>query len=115
MSARLTFASQKTPLSGDGMRALGAAWLVFERTITRVAHNITQDPDERDDLIQSAMVELWEIDPTRYRFVSAAEFGYVREILVHRMLRVWGVEQGGDQRLMAEVGPALSRPSLPGV
>lgn len=115
MSARLTFASQMTPLSGDGMRALGAAWLVFERTIKRVAHNITKDPDERDDLIQSAMVELWEIDPTRYRFVSAAEFGYVREILVHRMLRVWGVEQGGDQRLMAEVGPALSRPSLPGV
>ena len=115
MSAPMTLASQKTPLTAEGMRALGVAWPVFERTIKRVAHNITQDPDERDDLIQSAMVELWEIDPTRYLFASATEVGYVREILVNRMLRVWGVDQGGDQRLMAEVGPALSRPSLPGV
>ena len=114
MSAPQTFASQKTPLTAEGMRALGAAWPVFERTIKRVAHRMTEDPDQRDDLIQSAMVELWEIDPTRYVFRDAKEVGYVREILVNRMLRVWGVDQGGDQGLMAEVGPALARPSLPG-
>ena len=50
------------------------------------------------------MVELWEIDPTRYRFVSAAEFGYVREILVHRMLRVWGVERGAISGFPHSIG-----------
>ena len=84
------------------MRALGVAWPVFARTIKRVAHKITKDPDQRDDLIQSAMVELWEIDPTRFVFRDAKEVGYVREILVNRMLRVWGVDQGGDQRLSFE-------------
>ena len=115
MSAPLTFASQKTPLTAEGMRALGVAWPLFERTLKRVAHCLSPAPDDRDDLMQSAMVELWEIDPTRFAFKDAREIGYVREILVKHMLRVSGVELGGDQRLMAEVGPALSRPSLPGL
>ena len=114
MSAPMTFASQKTPLTAEGMRALGVAWPLFERTLKRVAHGLSKAPDDRDDLIQSAMVELWEIDPTRFVFRDAKEVCYVREILVNRMLRVWGVDQGGDQRLMAEVGPALTRTPLPG-
>jgi len=114
MSAPVNFMMQKTPLTADGMRALGVSWPVFERTIKGIAYNITEDPDKRDDLIQSAMIELWEIDPTRFLFRNARDVGFVREILVRRLLRVWGVDQGGDQRLMAEVGPALTRPRLPG-
>ena len=88
---------ERTPTTVDGMRALGTAWPKLERTVKRIAHAITTDEDDRKDLIQSAMVEFWELEPAHYDLSDPLEFGYVREILVHRMWNIWGRDQGGEQ------------------
>ena len=97
MSAATIPPFEATPITSDGMRALGVQWPVFEKMIKRIAHTITKDPDDRKDLIQSAMVEFWEIDPTRNDLTSHHEIAYVRTRLVHRMWDVWGKDQGGEQ------------------
>ncbi|MDB4913051.1 MAG: hypothetical protein JWM95_695 [Gemmatimonadetes bacterium] len=81
---------EQTPMTGDGMRALGVAIPLLERTIRRVAHSMTPDADHRDDLIQAAWVELWEGDVTRYILANPGDFGFVREILINKMTKVWG-------------------------
>ena len=48
------------PQTADGMRAQGAAWPTFERMIRRFADTITRDGDHQHDVVESAMVELWE-------------------------------------------------------
>ena len=65
MSAAMIPAFERTPTTVDGMRAVNAQWPIYARMMARIAGSITKDPDDRNDLIQSALVEFWEIDATR--------------------------------------------------
>ena len=99
MSAATTLPFEPTPMTADGMRALGEYWPKLERTIRRIAFAITPDEDDREDLIQSAMMEFWQLEPARYNLSNPQEFCYLREILVHRMWNVWGKDQGGEEAM----------------
>jgi DNA-directed RNA polymerase specialized sigma24 family protein len=78
------------PFTGDASLAVGSAWPVVAPTVTRFAERLTEDPDDRKDLVQEAMIELWKADPTRYDLRDPDDVDYLTRILTNRMRDVWG-------------------------
>ena len=76
--------------TGDARRACESAWPLFAPALTRVAERMTDDKDEREDLLQEAMIALWNADPTRFDLRDPLDMRYLEKILVHRMWKVWG-------------------------
>ncbi len=99
MSAAMIPLDERTPTTVDGMRALGTSWPTFERMIRRAACKITKDPDDREDLIQVAQVELWEIDSTRRDLSDEEDVRDARRIMVKKMWQVWGRDHGGERKM----------------
>ena len=72
--------------------AFAHVWPSFERGVAWRARRITDDPDMQKDLIQEAMITLWKADPTRFNLARPGERGYVRRMLINRMLNVYRAE-----------------------
>ena len=89
------------PITAEGILAFGTVWPELAPSIKRFARLITPDRDHQDDLIQEAMIALWNADPTRYDFRDRADVAYVRRVLINRMWDVWG-DDGGRFRSKAE-------------
>lgn len=88
-----TSRATRARMTGDATLAIGRAWRRLEPVVRRAAERFTpDDPDLADDLVQEALIRLWEIDPTRFRLEEPQELYYLRRILIHRMFRVWGRE-----------------------
>lgn len=66
---------------------------MIKRSLRPVARRLTEDVEERKDLLQEALVELWAIDPTRFDLREASEIEYLRRMLVNRMWDVWRKER----------------------
>lgn len=77
----------------DSRDAVARVWSQFEETLRRVSLRMTDDEDERDDLLQAALMELWLADPTRFDVRDRGERRYLRRILVNTMWRVWKEER----------------------
>jgi hypothetical protein len=57
--------------------------------IVRMVNRFTDDLDLRDDLIQEALIWLWEMDPTRYDLNDPGDVGYIRKALANRVYTMW--------------------------
>ena len=77
-------------VTAEGVLAFGASWEVLEPSLKRFARLMVRNVDDRKDLLQDAMVELWNLDPTRYDFRDDADVSYIRRRLIMRMWSVWG-------------------------
>jgi DNA-directed RNA polymerase specialized sigma24 family protein len=85
----MTSSAPLMPVTGDSRRAVAIAWKRYAPSLKCVARRMTEDRDERRDLLQEAMVALWKADPTRYDFDDVEDVDYLYRILVNRMLDVW--------------------------
>jgi DNA-directed RNA polymerase specialized sigma24 family protein len=65
------------------------AWGRIERQVRHVAGRMTDDRDLKDDLVQEAMVLLWDLDPTRFDLRRREDNRYVMRLLSRRMRTVW--------------------------
>ncbi len=77
-------------ITAEGVLAFGNSWAVLAPSLTRFARLMTHNKQDRNDLLQDTMVELWNLDPTRYDFNEPADVGYLRRCLILRMWAVWG-------------------------
>lgn len=90
------------PFVADTRLAVARAWPDFSRRLARVAQRMTRDPDEQQDLLQTALIELWKTDPTRFELDDPDERAYLTRILVYEMWHAWGGERNRF-RAMADV------------
>jgi DNA-directed RNA polymerase specialized sigma24 family protein len=87
-------------------RAVAPAVDQFEGLLRGVAARMEDvDPDDADDLVQEALIRLWEMGPSRY---DARDEPYVRNRLMWRMRDVWRkqVRRAG----LAIAGPPIRWP-----
>jgi DNA-directed RNA polymerase specialized sigma24 family protein len=91
------------PFVAKASRAVVGAWRKFEPAVARMAERMTDDQDEREDLVQEAMIALWKADPTRFDLRDQRDVRYLHKILVHRM---WKVRGEVRNRLSGEHGTA---------
>jgi DNA-directed RNA polymerase specialized sigma24 family protein len=113
--------------AGDASRAVDSAWRVLRPTLRPMVWGLSSDVDEQDDLMQEALIELWQVDPTRFDLEQSADREYLRRMLVNRMLDVsrvanrrglvWGPEhdgvnavQGGTRVLQYQVSGPTGEP-----
>lgn len=80
-----------TDATGDAMQAFARVWRYVQSAVERHARELTEDRDEREDLIQEARVELWRIDASRCDLQSAEDLQYLRRALRNRMRRAAGL------------------------
>lgn len=80
-----------TNATGDAMQAFARVWRHVQSAVERYARDLTDDRDEREDLIQEARVELWRIDASRCDLRSAKDLQYLRRALKNRMRRAAGL------------------------
>ena len=76
--------------SGSTESALIDVWRDLEPRMRRVAVRFADGPDQADDLVQEALIELWLIDPSRFQLRDPREAAYLRRMLVRRM---WDVRR----------------------
>lgn len=97
----IDLASTGVPTTAEEILAFGTVWPELAPSIERFARLITPERDHQQDLIQEAMVALWNADSTRYNFRERADVAYVRRMLINRMWDVWG-DDGGHFREQAD-------------
>jgi DNA-directed RNA polymerase specialized sigma24 family protein len=78
--------------TGHSHRTIDGVWRQLTPAMTRAARRLTHDADEQRDLLQEAMIKLWEVDPTRFDLKQTAELRYLRRVLVNRMWKVQRAE-----------------------
>jgi DNA-directed RNA polymerase specialized sigma24 family protein len=87
-------------------RAVAPAVDQFEGLLRRVAGRMEDvDPDDADDLVQEALIRLWQMGPSRY---EARDEPYVRNRLMWRMRDAWRKES--RRAGLAIAGPLLRWP-----
>ena len=72
--------------------AVAKVWIRFQPTVSRWARRLTRDRDLRQDLMQEAVIALWESDPTRFDLRDRAERAYLLRVMANRMRDVWRAE-----------------------
>jgi DNA-directed RNA polymerase specialized sigma24 family protein len=87
------FGCEPACYGGNTDLAVEWAWDLIKRSLRPATHRITDDVDERKDLLQEALVELWAIDPTRFDLREPKEVAYLRRMLINRMWDVWRSER----------------------
>lgn len=85
--------------SSDG--AFDRAWEVLQKSVGTVAWRLTRNREDQEELIQEARIELWLIDPTRFRVDDSGQVRYLRKMLMRRMWRVAMQEKGGLELVQA--------------
>lgn len=79
-------------------------WLQGERRFLEwKAHGLApRDPMLAEDLVQEAMIALWNVDPSRF---ARHEHGFIRKAMVHAMYDAW--EREWHQRPYRQATQAL--------
>lgn len=120
-----------SPVSTDNDRAASVVWARLERSLRLRAQAMLPAPDDQDDLVQEAHVELWKLDASRFDPRDIDDMRYVRRMLVNHMWKVSGIPRGAvpvrgvpsaeddtvltpqqAHALMAAAGGSNTRPSL---
>ncbi len=78
------------PVTTEAMLIFTVVWPSFESRIEAFARRLAHHLDDREDLVQEAMITLWKCDPTAYDFLDPKDMAYLRRAMVHRMCDVWG-------------------------
>ena len=74
-----------TDATGDVMQSQARVWRHVQPAVERCAYSLTDDRDEREDLIQEARIELWRIDPSRCNLQSGDDVRYLASVLMRHM------------------------------
>jgi len=83
------------PARGDTSLAFDTTLARLRRFLRRLALALARgDPDVADEMVQEAMIRLWEIDPARY---EPADLSFVRGVLRNRMIDVRRRELRDDE------------------
>ena len=83
------------PARGDTSLAFDTTLARLRRFLRRLALVLARgDADVADEMVQEAMIRLWEIDPARY---EPADLSFVRGVLRNRMIDVRRRELRGDE------------------
>ena len=93
------------PITTEAMLYIALLWPSFQHSIERYAERLSPDADDRDDLIQVAMIALWRSDPTAYDFLIPDDVAFLRRVMKHRMLDVWGRHRTRLAERAADGGP----------
>ena len=56
------------PVTTEAMLIFTVVWPSFESGIEECARRLACQADDREDLVQEAMIALWKCDPTAYDF-----------------------------------------------
>lgn len=83
------------PDSAQDSAVLEGAWSIVRRAITRKAREISEDRDDQADLVQEALIRLWEMEPSRFDFGDREDLRFVVRLLRNRM---WDVAWSGKLR-----------------
>lgn len=81
-----------TNATGDVLQAHARVWRHVQHAVESCAQALTTDPDEREDLIQEARVELWRIDASRCDLRNREDVVYLRRMLTNRMCKLAALE-----------------------
>jgi DNA-directed RNA polymerase specialized sigma24 family protein len=98
----------RVPLAGS--RAFDLAWAHFAKPIASMARRLGEDPDLRSDLVQEAMIALWQLDTSRIDMREPTERAYVWRALMNKMLdaRRWAGRR--VDLTDGDAGPAVALP-----
>ena len=113
------------PVTTEAMLIFTVVWPSFERGIEEFARRLALEVDDREDLVQEAMITLWKSDPTAYDFLDSADLAYLRRTMVRRMCDTWGrkrehfearnaavIERDGDGRkVVVDADPYADMPA----
>ena len=73
------------PVTTEARLLFNLAWPLFESRIERYAWRLSDEHDEREDLVQEAMITLWKCDPSAFDFLDPDDVGYLRRAMLNRM------------------------------
>jgi DNA-directed RNA polymerase specialized sigma24 family protein len=100
------------PITAEGILAFNAVWPDLAGSMRRFARIISSSLDDQADLVQEAMIKLWQVDPARYELGDPKDVAYLRRVLIHHMYDVWGSEplrfRNSPDSLARATGPSLS-------
>jgi DNA-directed RNA polymerase specialized sigma24 family protein len=65
----------------------------MERRLARFAHRLTDDQDMHDDLLQEALIMLWQLDVLYHDWSDRKFRRYVFRTLCNRMRNIWRCER----------------------
>ena len=97
------------PVTTEAMLIFTVVWPTFERGIEEFARRLACQADDREDLVQEAMITLWKCDPTAYDFLDPADMAYLRRAMVHRMCDAWGRKREHFETRNAAMPPSHAR------
>lgn len=103
-------ASREQFFIADSGLAVESSWPQFADQVKRLARWMTDDRDERKDLVQEALIALWMADPTRFDLDDRYDRGYLRRILRNRMWHVWDRERNRFRAMTPRVGEWVAHP-----
>ena len=86
-------------ITAESMLLFSVVWPTFEPAVEALAYAITPDRDDREDLVQEAMITLWKSNPSCYDFMDRRDIAYVKRMLINRMIDVWGRHRSGGVRM----------------
>ena len=104
-----------TPPPADGatgdvmMQADSRIWRLVQASVHRTADRLSNDRDQREELIQAARLELWRIDASRCDFTDPRELSYLRGILSKEMSNVAEANFRGRNARTDVVPPELAK------
>jgi DNA-directed RNA polymerase specialized sigma24 family protein len=102
-------------VEGDARLAVIEMWTRVEQPVRRAASNLAKEPETEEDLVQEAMIKLWQLDPSRFDVRSRTAISYLRRALINRMRDVVQSEflrrhpDGLPVELVARLGYAVRR------
>jgi DNA-directed RNA polymerase specialized sigma24 family protein len=99
---------EMTTALADARDSVITAWTRLRPGLERLARRLTREADLREDLLQDALIALWERDPTRFDLREESELAYLLTGLANRMRDTWRAET----RRAASTGPLYTARSL---
>ena len=93
------------PITTEAIMGVALLWPSFQGAIERWAERLSSDADDQDDLIQVAMIALWQSDPTAYDFLVPTDVAFLCRVMKRRMLDVWGRHRTRLAKQVAEGKP----------
>lgn len=103
------YASRRCEGATEG--AFDRAWALLEKAVRTVAWRLARNREDQDELMQEARIELWLIDPTRFRVDDPPQLRYLRKMLMRKMWQVAMHEKGAPEFVTCS-GDVLEHPSM---
>jgi len=73
------------PVIGNALLAMEAMWADAKPILRRLARTMTDDVDLQKDMLQEALILLWELDPTRFDPRKPGARRYLTKMMINQM------------------------------